>query len=77
MKLKDALKTVEKRSITLLQWFLRLAILTVLIGIFVAKVTGNRFDARHLLLLSVILVCQGIWGAVLFDCVSRRFQKKE
>ena len=77
MKMKDGLKTVEKRSVILLRWFLRLAIFAALTGIFVVQNKANTEDARYLLVLSVILVSQGLWGAVLLDCLSRRFQKKE
>lgn len=77
MRIRDGLKTVEKRSVLLLRWFLRLGIISSLIGIAVGQDAKNLRDARYLLLLSVILVCQGLWGAVLFDCISRRLQKKE
>ena len=76
MKLKEHLKTVEKRSVLLFRWFLRLAIGASLIGIWVAQEETNIRDARYWLLLSVILVCQGLWGAVLLDCFFRKFQKK-
>ena len=77
MKLRDGLKTMEKRCITLLRWFLRAAIIFTLIGIVVAKADQNISDARYLLILAVTLVCQGVWGAVLFDCIFRRMGKKE
>lgn len=77
MKMKDGLKTVEKRSVILLRWFLWLAIFAALTGILVVQNKANTEDARYLLILSVILVSQGLWGAVLLDCFSRRLQKKE
>ena len=76
MKLKENLKNVEKRSVSLFRWFLRLAITASLIGILVAQEGTNLHDARYLLLLSVILVCQGLWGAVLMDCFFRRYKQK-
>lgn len=77
MKMKDGLKTVEKRCVLLLRWFLRAAILLVLLGITVAQDGQNIKDARYLLILSVILVSQGVWGAVFLDCCFRRLGKKE
>ena len=77
MRIRDGLKTVEKRSVQLLRWFLRLAIVAALIGIAVVQNTTNIQDARYLLLLSLVFVCQGLWGAVLLDCFSRRLGKKE
>ncbi|MBE7018539.1 MAG: hypothetical protein E7413_01460 [Ruminococcaceae bacterium] len=77
MKLRDGLKTVEKRCISLLGWFLRAAIVLTLVGIVIAKADQNISDARYLLILAVTLVCQGVWGAVLFDCIFRRLGKKE
>ena len=77
MKIRDGLKTVEKRCITLLRWFLRAAIVLILIGIVIAKTDQNISDARYLLILAITLVCQGFWGAVLFDCMFRRLGKKE
>ena len=77
MKLKEGLKTLEKRSVLLLRWFLRAAICMVLLGILVAGAFQKISDARYLLILSVILVSQGVWGAVLFDCLSRRQKNRE
>ncbi len=77
MKIREAFKTVEKRCIVLLRWFLRVAILFVLVGIFVAAAFQNILAARYLLILSVILVSQGVWGAVFLDCCFRRLGKKE
>ena len=76
MTMKEGLKTVEKRSVLLFRWFLRLAIVFAVIGIAVAQEKSFLRDARYLLILAVTLVCQGLWGAVLFDCVSRRFKQK-
>ncbi len=77
MKLREGLKTVEKRCVSLLRWFLRAAIVLILIGIAVAQSGENIGDARYLLILSVMLVCQGVWGAVFLDCCFRRLGKKE
>ena len=75
MKWKDGLKTMEKRCVSLLRWFLRAAILVAFIGIVVVKADDRISDARYLLILAVTLVCQGFWGAVLFDCIFRRLGK--
>ena len=77
MKLKDGLKTVEKRCVLLLKWFLRAALLVAFIGILVAKENQSSPDAQYLLILAVTLVCQGFWGAILFDCIFRRLGKRE
>ncbi len=77
MKIKEELNTVEKRSVLVLKWFLRAAILMSLIGIIAAQEKTYLRDARYLLTLAVTLVCQGLWGAVLIDCVSRRTGNKK
>ena len=77
MKMREALKTVEKRCVVLLRWFFRAAILLILVGILVAGAFQNISAARYLLILSVVLVSQGVWGAVFLDCCFRRLGKKE
>ncbi len=77
MKMREALKTVEKRCVAILRWFLRIAIFLILIGIVAAAAFQNISTARYLLILAVILVSQGVWGAVLLDCCFRRLGKRE
>lgn len=74
MKLKEAWKSVSPKCFTLLKWFLLGATLTAVIGIFTALTGGFYLEARYLTILAITIACQGVWGAVLFDCIHRRIR---
>ena len=72
MKLSEAVKTVQPKYISILKWFLFIATLIAIIGIFVVLAGEYRTEARYLTILAATVACQGVWGMVLCDCVHRR-----
>ena len=74
MKLKEAMQTIQPRYLSLMKWFLLSATLTAMIGIVIVLAGNYALEARYLTILAATLACQGVWGAVLFDCMHRRLQ---
>lgn len=72
MKLSEAVKTVQPKYISILKWFLFIATLIAIIGIFVVLAGEYRTEARYLTILAATVACQGVWGMVLCDCIHRR-----
>ena len=76
MKLKEAFKTVQPKYLAILKWFLLVATVTAIFGIIVVTAGEYPLEARYLTILSATLACQGVWGAVLCDCMHRRLNIK-
>lgn len=75
MKLKEAIKTVQPKCISIIKWFLLGATLVAIVGIATVFSGNYHIEARYLTILAATLACQGVWGGVLFDCIYRRKQQ--
>ena len=74
MKLKEAMKTIQPRYLSLMKWFLLSATFTAIVGIVTVLAGNYAMESRYLTILAATLACQGVCGAVLFDCMHRRLQ---
>lgn len=77
LKLKEAFKTIQPKYLSVLKYFLIAATITAVIGIFLVSCGTYREETQYLTILSATLACQGVWGAVLCDCMHRRLNIKE
>ncbi len=76
MKIREGLKTVQPKYLAVLKWFLLAATVTAVFGIVIVTLGEYPVEARYLTILAATLACQGVWGAVLCDCMHRRLGKE-
>lgn len=74
MTIREGLKTVPKKYIRVLKGFLLGATLVAALGIVTVSLGEYPLEARYLTILAATLACQGVWGAVLCDCMHRRLK---
>jgi uncharacterized membrane protein (GlpM family) len=73
--MKDEIMKINKKSLVITQAFTLVSIITFIVGIFVVKTFNDVENARYLLTLGAIILCEGVWAGVIFDCINRRSGK--
>lgn len=76
MKLREGIKTIQPKYLNLLKYFLIAATVIAILGIFLVTRGDYPMESRYLTILSATIACQGVWGAVFFDCLHRRLNQQ-
>ena len=72
MNIRNEMAKINKMSLMITQGFLFVSIIALITGIFVVKAFNDVENARYLLILGGVVLCEGVWGGVIIDCIHRR-----
>ena len=73
--MKELIKELEKMdklSFLLIKIFSLTGVVAVMLGFFATAIMKNTELGRHFSLMAAGLMAEGMWGAVLLDCIKRR-----